>query len=432
MPETSGVLDIPADPRLPQLALALDVQRIGPLLPLPQGCHRPQVAYIRYKPGTNCLVLYQAQGRDGLPIWAYAKILPPGHMLEPLGKPRNFRYDADLQMILAAFPDDLKMPALRLAHSESDGQRVLTRLIPAKNRVAFQPYWSNWTPIRYKPERRCVLQGKYDDPRQPEGSPRSCYARFYAGPEAARTVAWHRQLAHLTGAVRVPKLIGYSPGHRVLLVDRVRGRPLLDYLGKEGGEQTWAIEQTAQALARWHTLTPPDSARPLPSIEGGLRASARAVAALVPEAAPFCFDLCQRLIRDGSHSADDPTLLHGDFYYDQVMLRRSGIVGFIDLDELALGQPVHDVANFCSHLLALALRDGVALKSRSQTLRCFIEEYERAAGRLMSEASLRLEVSSALLRLAPMPFRRFDPDWRAQTISLLHLAERVAGGAACF
>jgi aminoglycoside phosphotransferase (APT) family kinase protein len=436
MPETSGVptLDIPADPRLSQLALALDVQRMGPLLPLPEGVLRPawQVEYIRYKPETNCLVLYQASGEDGFPLWAYAKVLPAGSPIQPPGSRGNFHYHPDLGMILAAFPNDLEMPALRMAHNGTDGQRILSRLIASKNRAAFQPHWGNWAPIRYKPERRCVLQGKYDDPREPQGITRSCYARFYAGPEAARTAAWHRHLAHLSGTVRVPRLLGYSPRHRVLLVDRVRGRPLRDFLGGEGPERAWAIESAALALARWHRLPPPPSAPPLPPDQQGIRAAANAVATLLPEAASMSFAVCERLTRENRPSVGDPVLLHGDFYYDQVLLRRSGVTGFLDLDELGLGQPVHDVACFCSQLFALAVQGGLAQECAVRTIDRFVETYQRAAQSPVPEALLRLELSSALLKLAPMPFRRFDRAWRLQTLSLLRLAEAVAGGAVCF
>ena len=436
MPEKSGrpALQIPEDPQLPQLAAALDVRKMSSLLPLPPGSDvsKCRVAYIRYKPGTNCLVLYQIQEGDQSPVWAYAKIL--SQELRPLrsGRRQYFHYHPDLRMIIAAFPDDLKMPALRLAHSRSERQRVLTRLIASKKRGAFQPYWGDWTPIRYKPERRCVLQGSYADPREPERTPRSFYARFYAGQEAARTAAWHRHLAHLCGTVKVPRLLGYSARHKVLLVDRVKGRPLHDFLERDKTEQAWAMGQAAQALARWHRLPPPASASPLPPLEGGLRAAAQSVAILLPEAATLSLELCRKLIRDASPPARDPVLLHGDFYYDQLTLRRSGVTALLDLDELALGQPNHDVATFCSHLLALAVQGKMTRDDAAQAAGVFIETYQRAADRPIPEESLRLDFSAALLRLAPLPFRMFVEDWRSQTMSLLQLAVNAAGGARCF
>ena len=58
-PPVQARVPAPQDPRLPRLAMALDVSRMMPLLPFPDSVLKKdaKVCYVRYKPGTNCIVL---------------------------------------------------------------------------------------------------------------------------------------------------------------------------------------------------------------------------------------------------------------------------------------------------------------------------------------------------------------------------------------
>jgi aminoglycoside phosphotransferase (APT) family kinase protein len=56
----------------------------------------------------------------------------------------------------------------------------------------------------------------------------------------------------------------------------------------------------------------------------------------------------ERTIPD--RSATSITLIHGDFHLDQLLLLDSGRLALFDFDELALGDPLQDLANFCADL----------------------------------------------------------------------------------
>jgi aminoglycoside phosphotransferase (APT) family kinase protein len=422
---------IPDDPELPQLASALQLKVMNPLLPISSTASPYRVAYIRYKPGTNCIVLYEARQPNGLPSWAYAKIVPGHPGMTKTGKHSSCRHVVDPGLYLSSFPCDLEMPSLDLAMRLPEGQRVLTRLVASSRRHLFQPYWTSWRPIRYKPERRCVLQGRYDEAAEP-GTSREFYARFYSGAEATRTAGWHRYLRQLDRkSLGTPRLLGYSERHKVVLVDRVRGEPLRSFLEGHPSKLSAAIELSARALADWHRLPPPPQAPPLPDPRDELAASVRTVSALIPECSPLVRELSRMLVRAAPRSPSPQALLHGDFYYDQVLLRKSGRVGFLDLDELALGHPAHDLANFCAHLHALAIKGAMTEHTCVEATERFVETYQGYAKEPVPQALLQWNLSMALLRLAPAPFRRFDFNWDHQTTALLQRAMSAAGAAKC-
>jgi hypothetical protein len=424
---------IPEDPNLPQLAAALQVRVIAPLLELPPDkapvC---RVAYIRYKPGTNCLVLYEARQPDGWPFWAYAKILAEHAENPKAGRHPLSRYVDELGMCLCRFPYDLEMPSLSLASTGPEAQRVLARLVPFRKRHLFRPYWSGWVPIRYKPERRCVLQGRHEEPGEP-GNTRDHYARFYSGAEASRTAGWHRYLGELEGKwLRTPRLLGYSERHKVVLVDRVNGKPLRRFLEGACPDLLGAMELSARALADWHTIPPPPLAPPLPDPIEELTAAVRTVSTLLPEASSLVSELSDQLGRTAPRTASPHVLLHGDFYYDQVLLRSGGRVRFLDLDEIRIGHPAHDVASFCAHLQGLSIRGGMTGKACAEATERFVETYQGNAPHPVPEELLQWHLSMALLRLAPAPFRRFDFDWDHQMHALLQSALSAAGATKCF
>ena len=252
---------VPDDPRLPQLGMALDVGRMMHLLPFPDsaGERDIRVSYIRYKPGTNCIVLYELSQENGPPQWAYAKLFADEPGLGGSDLSRVTIYSPRRRMAVFRFPVDLQLPALRMATGPEKAAQLLARLIPAAKRNQFAERWGAWTPVRYKPERRCVMRGVYHNPRK--DAMKGFYARFYRYGEGVRTPEWHHHLSRVADSkVQVPRCLGYCEKRRVLLVTEKRGKALRRFFSEPETCFAEAVDTTAAALAMWHRLPPPPGA----------------------------------------------------------------------------------------------------------------------------------------------------------------------------
>ena len=427
---------VPADPQLPQLETALNVGRMRDLglLPFPVtvgersvGESNIRVAYVRYKPATNCIVLYESSREIGPPLWAYAKLFADERDFKASDPSQVTAYDSPHRIALMRFPLDLEMPALSMAADPELAGELLARIVRPSRRSRFVEQWGGWEPIRYKPERRCVMRGVYRSPRW--NADRNFYARFYAPGEGVRTQEWHRYFSIMEASkVRVPRCLGYSARRRVLLLRGERGKALQSFFREPQNVLVEAVKTAAAALAHWHTLAPPPNA---PAREGaveGIRRARLAVESLgggSSSAGELAGELEASVPAGGVR-----TLIHGDFYYDQILLRH-GVTKFLDLDELAVGDPVEDIANFCAHVKLLAAQGDLDGSSSDWICCQFVEAYEVAAERSIPVEIFRWHLSACLFKLAVLPFRKFVPNWPNRVEAVLDLARGATGEAPC-
>lgn len=423
---------VPADPRLPQLETALDVGRMMDLglLPFSESLTERdvRVAYVRYKPGTNCIVLYECRQESGPPLWAYAKLFADEPDLKASDPSRVTAYDPRRRMALMRFPLDLEMPALGMASDPEQAGEVLARAVRESRRSRFVEQWGGWEPIRYKPERRCVMRGVYRTPR--ENDERAFYARFYAHGEGVRTPQWHRYFSETDASkVRVPRCLGYSAGRRVVLLYGERGKPLQRFFWKPQAALLAAIKTAAAALAHWHTLAPPPAA-PLRArgVEDVRRA--RLAVEFLAGGSSSASELADELEASVPAARGARTLIHGDFYYDQILLHR-GVTKFLDLDELGVGDPVEDIANFCAHVKLLAVQGDLDGSRGDWICSQFVEAYQVASEQSIPVRILRWHLSTCLFKLAVLPFRKFVPDWPSRVQAVLDQAWAVARRPPC-
>jgi len=428
----STALAVPADPGLPQLETALDPGRMMHLglLPFPGSVTERdlRVAYVRYKPGTNCIVLYESRQESGPPLWAYSKLFADEPDLKTSDPSRVTVYDPRHRMALMRFPLDLEMPALKMANDPEQAGELLARTVRASRRSRFVEQWGGWEPIRYKPERRCVMRGIYRSPRR--NADKNFYARFYAPGEGVRTREWHRYFSNTEALkLRVPRCVGYSAGRRVLLLHGESGKPLQGFFREPQAVLLEAIKTAAAALAHWHTLVPPPDAPPRGSRVAEIRRARLAVDSLLGGLSSAS-ELANELEASVPAAGGARTLIHGDFYYDQILLHR-GVTKFLDLDELALGDPVEDIANFCAHVKLLAAQGDLDDSRGDWICSQFLEEYQVAAGQSIPVVSFRWHLSTCLFKLAVLPFRKFIPDWPSRVQAVLDLAGTATGEARC-
>ena len=294
-----------------------------------------RVCYIKYKPGTNCLVGYQLH-TGGVWVNAYARALRRDDYARLHDQPANGCIRIDAQALeLRLFPADRRLPRLRLLAEPVRQQGLLKRLFPEK-----PDWWQGQLEcLAYKPERRYVARLIVD--QSPVAVLKFHTSHGYAAAwRAALSTQGHTNLANLIGQSEHDHVLAYA-----WLEGRVASAALLD--------ETWPITgciQIGAALAALHTQPASGLCVRQHSAEiEAVHAAGHAVVVLCPQLAPHIQALCNKL---SIHLNTMPTtqgLIHGDFYARQVLLQDSGVV-LIDLDEAAYADQLLDLANILAHI----------------------------------------------------------------------------------
>jgi tRNA A-37 threonylcarbamoyl transferase component Bud32 len=376
--------------------------------------------YVRYKPGTSCLVAYQVQVA-GKPVGVYARC----HAHDQLIKVSNARLQlevngplghgllADPQAGIAVFvfPNDYEVKSLRKLFEGERTPRRLRRMLPA------HPHLQHATPtiLRYKPERRFV--GKLEA----EGGP-AAVLRLYPPNQFAdiRERSWAFKS---NTDLHIPRVVGDSERYSALSHEWVDGQTLSDALEGEG---IGVLERVAGALAALHRQRPrlgtmysaSDYCR-------GLTGAVDAVASLDDQLGNYANELSsavQRLVMD---RAWRPQAVHGDFTADQLVVRDDRVT-ILDFDRTGYGDPVMDVGAFAAGMISSALAGEMTMARALEISEAFAESYWRTAG-FIDTAGAQACTAGALLMTAPEPFRHRVDDWSAATAALLESVDRVLG-----
>ena len=241
----------PADPALPALGTALTGAAAGEvlaqsLLHPPDGSlelRSCRPCYVRYKPGTNCLVQYQltledagagcaenvlvhmklyADGRAGR-LWArgslqrLARAAAEAQPQPPLGR---VAYLPELQALVQVVPVDVELPALAVATSDEGRRQALPR---ALGRGASQLREGAVELVRYKPARKALL--RYGA----AGEPVRVYAKLHTDERGARVLAAEEALRE--SGLAVAAALAYVPSLRMLVHAEAPGTPLGELRG---------------------------------------------------------------------------------------------------------------------------------------------------------------------------------------------------------
>lgn len=416
---------IAADPGLPGLALLLDneplLRALRQLAPFTHA-RTLRSSYLRYKPGTSCVLALEIDTGESEPQRWFAKALTRQRFVESWAHPKR-------QAMVAAghpyAPQALTEQAIMLQHPSQDRDiRYLSLFWDEHKRATLLERWLpdeainpdiHWRFLRYKPGRRCVV-GIYR-----AGTPlaviRCTSAKeFGAMLQGCATGAALGQI-ELSGVDGHCRMVAtrWTPGHS------------LDQL-LHSADMPELVRQAGRTLAKIHLAAfTPALQR---SVEEGLKSVWReqeSLAVIYPASqARFARCATQLAAHIGRFTAPS-TVLHGDFSADQIVVRPDGGLQVIDWDRSASGHPLNDHGTFIARLemdvLEGRLSRAEADCARNALLAGYCDE------RVSLPDGLEWYVIRAMLSLTTEPFRQRATDWPQRVDLLLTRVEQLCNEA---
>ena len=443
MTENADAPRIPADPVLGDIdALFGDggSDVVGPFLAR-RGWELEQVRPVQalYRPEASLVVRLKARARNRagssrlLTLSIERRAARSEHRPPPPEFERRYdmadpvdTHDGDL---VWSFPYD---PALKGLTDAAWGESVRDELGLAGER----PAAVHVRPLRYRPRRRAVfaytavhVNGERTRPRFGKvlRTVRARHARDVA--EVLRRQLVPRRSGLLRRRRSEPTSLRLSLpiatlGTNGLLYEQVKGQCLTDLL-YQGGSLP-APERVARLLDE------------IPALAGGaidapaqrhrdISTAAATTGALLKQVLPEIGDGVDRVLDGVARGVEadqvERRVVHGDLYEAQIYVDDEFALHLIDLDDLGVGDPAMDAANFSAHLLAYAL-SAPAAKDRLVAYRGLLRDaFSASLG--VSSQELAWREALVMLQLATGPFRVLDTQWPRQVARRVELAERL-------
>ncbi|WP_324278235.1 aminoglycoside phosphotransferase family protein [Blastococcus brunescens] len=391
------------DPALPGLPVLLDEQVLAGWL-AGHGLGAARRRYLRYKPGTSCVLGLELCTGDGpLPavLSAWSENSAPKLGKTRIQAPRGTVLAADerCHLLLTTGEADRDLPAIAALTGPDGPAVVLGPLLPGWPLSA-----ATIQVLRYKPARRWVgvLAAAGREP---------VLLRVHRPAVTADLVS--ALTAFGTARVRTPGLVAANISMGLTIMEWLPGQALSDVPVGDRGQH---LRTTGRVLAQLHQHPAPGlRRRPAGTAAESTRAGAALVAQLLPAQADRARDLAHAI---GAQLRPPPGLrvCHGDFSADQVVVGPTG-PALADLDEVALDDPAVDLAS----MTAGARLDEAGHDSDVGPV---LAGYATIRA-LPPARQLAAHTAAALLRRAPEPFRLADPSWEEGVVHALDAAEKA-------
>jgi hypothetical protein len=354
-----------------------------------------RILHFRYKPGRTWIVSYAVslpgaederivylracERRGSAPRYAKSRALD-----------QDVRHIPDLDSVAWIFPSDRKLTGLHSLFNDADTRSNVLPLIVAS---AYGPGWiaqnCSREIVHYLPERSCMIRLDVTLRHANDASREiavAFYGKAYPDEQGAETFRYMSEL--WGGEARVARPLLYQPESAVMWQLGVKGAGLNIRAPHE-------LEAAAMALAALHRSRV--SGLPeYPSTASRLDATADVIGDAMPDHRETILVLIRRLRDESIHlGTRPPATLHGDLHLKNFIVTSKG-VALIDLDTLAAGDPLEDLASFAAALCSSGLADGVPVEQTQQHVTAFVKAYERASGWDVPEFDLNWHIAAAL------------------------------------
>ena len=417
------------DPDIPGLKELLDpaafaetLRRIYPAADITAA----EPKYVRYKPGTSCLVGYAVTaGGACLDLYArahgagttekIAKAAQRESVPSPLGD--GIKVLADDAVVVYPYPNDHELQALSVIEEPAARREMLADLFPDR-----QDLWE--APIevlRYKPERRCVIRLGSND----RGG--DAVLKLYTKEDYLLRKENVDTFVSLP-PLRVPRRLGRSRRFHLAALEWLEGEPLVEAMAAapDAADPGRAV---GAALSRLHVQKPKKltttwtADRYAAALSDGAAAIAEIAPRLGERAAAIARRIGEKLTT--RHWRANRSI-HGDCAAEQMLLQ-DATVAVVDFDRAGYGDPRIDLGTFRGRLLYDVM---VGVLERHRADACFeglLDEY-RAESKKDVTRKLDRFTAASLLQLAVEPFRLRRRDWSELLEQILDEADRLTRG----
>ena len=321
--------------------------------------------------------------------------------------------DGGREVAVWLYPDDPDLPGLRRAASVTE----LGALLAEHQLVEAPPSQQVMTVemISYRPRRRAVLKVTISGPRGGQ----TYFVKVLRESAVAPTLERHRLL--LDAGFPAPAVAAITPDF-CLVLRRVAGRPLAEALFDE------AMPCSAERLVGLLDAMPPAvvGLPRRPPWSDAVTSYAEMVGSALPAAAPQLNWLVGQITSGlaGIPPGGEPT--HGDFHEGQVFVSGGRVTGVVDIDTVGPGRRADDLACLLAHLSTVQRMSVEQAIGLNRLVKLWAPVFDAR----VDPTELRLRAAAVVISLATGPYRAQQPQWAAETATMLNAAEALARSAA--
>lgn len=350
---------------------------------------------------------------------------------EPMSRRGTIIRVGDVDVEAYRFPNDRRLRGMRKFTGREDATRVWQSWLDrGDSRVRIDQATLQRLLVRYVPEQKWVARLRAETRPGDGGASRKLrIAVRCSSPDSCATLLY-RHVA-LTGAASesgaapiVPRVVGASVEEGILAVEWNRGQSLIESLKAESPCEVMkelaavVVSLHATSLPALDLITPRD-------IASAVREAAGQLALACPTRAAQVGSLVRELEdRLGMITPGNPVSLHNDLHFDQVRIKRGGIT-LLDLERMAVGDALIDVANLVTQLRMLGSRTEFAIEERiaNRWANEFLHRWVECTAERVDGDRFRCYAVWSLLKLACGMMRHLRPGWRDLLDRCLEAAE---------
>jgi hypothetical protein len=428
-------------------------RRYPALAPRFSACTLDQV---RFKPGKGCRLLYRLHFTpatahtstvDALPAvqWLVgtlhpAAAPPPRDSAAADGAAQPWLpvdYWPEFKMTLQSFPHDPKVAHVKPLLVPA----VVQQLINEQRAALGLP--AGWqcerviiVPVKYMPGKRCLLRYTVEsNGSSPAENTFSLYSKTYSTQKSRALYGMLTQLqqyiATQTIPLALPQVCAHLPALQTIWQMAWPG----EALSKQVQQPHWQarLPEVAQALAALHRAAPaaifqkvapahgPAPAELIENVQGDVAD----IAAFFETPPPALVAFMQRFLQQPAQEGWSPTAwprtpIHGAFKLGQVLAGQQG-VAVIDFDDIAIGDPLYDVAEFVASLLILRRKEALAQATVAASVKAFLAAYAAAVPWSCNEPRLAWYCQAFLLAKVHAQFKGLQVHTAADFAAAMYL-----------
>lgn len=331
----------------------------------------------------------------------------------------------DLGVIIWTFPNDPGLHQLgEIIHPERVKKRIPSCCCVQTRRGTFEVIIGI---VNYRPEIRCTA--RYHIFQSYAGSIRNShlYGKTYADQSGKKVFHRLKHLSKAGGSTNpgfpLPRLLGYDEDTRTVWQEELPGIPVSSLINLSNHNDL--MDQAALRLQFLHRSDPGKMVvDDRITIEDSLNEITRKAVKLIdafPALKTELDYLVNRLRREASGLRPmPPQVIHGDFHIRQIIIA-NGSVALFDYDELCLGDPAQDLANFIADLhtqdFSAQLREAVG--------NSLIERYQHHSGIRINTTLLNWHLRIQLLTRAYRAFLQQKSDLENRVRYFIDLATKL-------